>query len=344
MGRVGPQRRPGDSGPQVRSGRARSDVRPRARRAHLAIRRRDRRLRLRSHRIATDSTAARGEPPGSRASIRKRPSSARGGAWTTGRSAARRSNTSIASRSPPIAGTDIYLGGFADRRAGALQPLSYVRELARVALAAGARIHAGARVVTLDADGSGWRAVTATGATVRAETVLIATNAYADGLVPGLARSIVALNSLQIATAPIPPPLAPDAAPERRNAVRHAPGDPLLAARRRGPPADGRSRSVRGAGFGARLEPSRARRAHAFPGAADVPFTHRWGGRVAVHVDYMPRLHRPQPAAAGRHGLPGARYCVADRDGRRARAHRRSIRSTIRYCRFRRCGRFRFIR
>jgi glycine/D-amino acid oxidase-like deaminating enzyme len=32
-----------------------------------------------------------------------------------------------------------------------------------------------------------------------------------------------------------------------------------------------------------------------FPALSGVPFTHRWGGRVAVHVDYLPRLHRPQP-------------------------------------------------
>ena len=32
-----------------------------------------------------------------------------------------------------------------------------------------------------------------------------------------------------------------------------------------------------------------------FPALADIPFTHRWGGRVAVHVDYVPRLHRPRP-------------------------------------------------
>jgi glycine/D-amino acid oxidase-like deaminating enzyme len=32
-----------------------------------------------------------------------------------------------------------------------------------------------------------------------------------------------------------------------------------------------------------------------FPTLRDVPFTHRWGGRVAIHVDYMPRLHRPHP-------------------------------------------------
>ena len=104
-----------------------------------------------------------------------------------------------------VAGTDFYIGGFADHRAGALQPLSYVRELARVALGAGAsrsRRRAGrqarCRLAPVGALSP------PQGATVRADTVLVATNAYADGIVPGLARSIVALNSLQIATAPIP--------------------------------------------------------------------------------------------------------------------------------------------
>lgn len=194
-----------------------------------------------------------------------------------------------------IAGTDIYLGGFADRRAGAVQPLSYARELARVALGAGARIHAGARVVALVRDGSGWRAGTANGATVRAGTVLVATNAYADDLVPGLARSIVALNSLQIATAPIPPPL-------RRTLL---PGGEMLSDTRRVIRywrLDDEGRLLMG-GRGPYREPDSphdwdhlARDVRTlFPALADVPFTHRWGGRVAVHVDYLPRLHQPQP-------------------------------------------------
>ena len=32
-----------------------------------------------------------------------------------------------------------------------------------------------------------------------------------------------------------------------------------------------------------------------FPALRDIPFTHRWGGRVAMHIDYLPRLHRPHP-------------------------------------------------
>ena len=194
-----------------------------------------------------------------------------------------------------VAGTDVYLGAFADHRAGALQPLSYARELARVALAAGARIYTGARVVSLIADGSGWRAATASGATVRAETVLMATNAYADALVPGLAQSIVSLNSLQIATAPIPQHLRRTLLPngevlsDTRRVIRYwrLDDDGRLLMGGRGPYRE--PDSERDWGHLARYV-----RKH-FPALYDIPFTHRWGGRVAVHADYLPRLHRPQP-------------------------------------------------
>src|SRR5262245_17633751 len=40
-----------------------------------------------------------------------------------------------------LTGTDAYVGGFVDHRGGVVQPLSYVRGLARAAQKAGARIH-----------------------------------------------------------------------------------------------------------------------------------------------------------------------------------------------------------
>ncbi len=194
-----------------------------------------------------------------------------------------------------IAGTDIYIGAFADARAGALQPLSYVRELARVAIAAGARVYRGARVVTLEIDGNGWRAATAVGASVHAHTVLVATNAYADRVIPGLAHSIVALNSLQIATAPIPPALRRTLLPngetlsDTRRVIRYwrLDDEGRLLMGGRGPFRDALAERDWGH-LAAHV------RRH-FPALAEVPFTHRWSGRVAVHVDYMPRLHRPHP-------------------------------------------------
>ena len=153
LGRVGPQWRPGDPGPQIRSRRDRSDVRPRARRAPLALRRRRRPISSSTSSRGTGSTAARGARRGSRASIRAKAATRARRAWTTGE--ARGADVAYLDRergrrrSPaPIS----IVGAFVDQRAAALQPLSYVRELARAALAAGARVHGGARVVTLDAE------------------------------------------------------------------------------------------------------------------------------------------------------------------------------------------------
>ena len=43
---------------------------------------------------------------------------------------------------------------------------------------------------------------------------MLATNAYTDGLIPGLAQTIVPLHSFQIATAPLSPDLAATILPE----------------------------------------------------------------------------------------------------------------------------------
>jgi glycine/D-amino acid oxidase-like deaminating enzyme len=105
----------------------------------------------------------------------------------------------------------------------------------------------------------------------------------------------VALNSLQIATAPIPLPL-------RRTLLPN--GETLSDTRRviRYWRLDDEGRLLMG-GRGPYREPDSAHDwdhlardvRKQFPALRDIPFTHRWGGRVAVHVDYLPRLHRPQP-------------------------------------------------
>jgi glycine/D-amino acid oxidase-like deaminating enzyme len=194
-----------------------------------------------------------------------------------------------------LAGTGRYLGAFVDRRAGALHPLSYARELCRAALALKARVHSRNRVTALARSGRRWRAETSTGATVEADTVIVAANAYVDGLIDGLAPSIVAANSLQIATAPL--------SPAQRRAI--LPGGEVLSDTRRIIRywrLDRDGRLIMG-GRGPYREPGPERDwAHLkrdvrdlFPDLRDVDFTHRWGGRVAIHPDYMPRLHRPAP-------------------------------------------------
>ena len=201
-------------------------------------------------------------------------------------------------------GADIYVGAFVDRRAGALHPLSYARELARVAISAGARVHGRTRVDSLVRDGTTWHARTPHGE-VAADTVLLCTNAYSAGLVPDLPRSIVAANSLQIATEPLPAGL---------RAVILPGGEVLSDTRKviRYWRLDGEGRLLMG-GRGPYREPGPERDwAHLkreverlYPALKGIGYTHRWGGRVAIHPDYWPRLHAPQPGLFAAIGCQG---------------------------------------
>ena len=60
------------------------------------------------------------------------------------------------------------------------------------------------RVTALARDGARWRVTTAHGAVVTAGQVLLATNGYTDGLWPQLRQTVIAANSFQVATEPLP--------------------------------------------------------------------------------------------------------------------------------------------
>jgi glycine/D-amino acid oxidase-like deaminating enzyme len=203
-----------------------------------------------------------------------------------------------------LLGNDRYVGAFVDRRAGALHPLSYARALAGAAIAKGARIHSGSRVRAIVRDRS-WRVTTDRGAGVDCDTVLLCTNAYSNGLIDGLAKSIVAANSLQIATAPLPDSMRRTILPggevmsDTRNIIRYyrLDRDGRLIMGGRGPYREP----------GPELDWAHLKRdVHdLFPALRGIEFTHRWGGRVAIHPDYMPHLHEPAPGLMTAIGCQG---------------------------------------
>ncbi|MHC8380638.1 FAD-dependent oxidoreductase [Pseudomonas sp. LB3P14] len=60
-------------------------------------------------------------------------------------------------------GTENYLGGWVDPRAGSLHPLSYARGPAKAAMGQGAMIHGHSRVTGLQRQRQGWHLSTALG-------------------------------------------------------------------------------------------------------------------------------------------------------------------------------------
>jgi len=215
----------------------------------------------------------------------------------------------------PLIGSDLYLGGWIDRRAGHLQPMSYVRGLAAAAHRAGAAIYVGSPATSLARQGNQWRLATPRGEII-ADTVLIGTNGYTDGLWPGLARTVVPMVSFQAATGPLPPEIGARILPEGQCAsdTRR-----LLWYYRR----DAEGRLVMGgrAPFRENLGPADAVHLRAavdrlYPQLRQIPFEHYWAGRVAMTQDSIAHLHELAPGLWAGLGYNGRGVGLATLFGR----------------------------
>jgi gamma-glutamylputrescine oxidase len=184
-------------------------------------------------------------------------------------------------------GSTAYHGAVVYERTGGLHPARFHAGLVRRAVAAGVTVAGSTRAVSLTPRPAGVAVVTTRG-TVAAGRVVVCTNAYADGLVPALARRVLPVGSFIIATEVLDPALARSVSPRHRMLVdtknflhywRLTPDGRLLFGGRRS------------------LSPSTIAEARDFlhaamlrihPQLAGVRVARAWGGDVAVTVDRMP--------------------------------------------------------
>ena len=203
-----------------------------------------------------------------------------------------------------LTGTDWYRGGYLDRRAGTVQPLSYARGLAHAAIKAGAALHGQSPVAALRETAGGWRVETESGASVTASKVLLCTNGYSDltGYLPAIVKSVVPFYSYQIATKPL-----------SDNVLKSLPAHGLGVSETRRILSyyriDRAGRFVlgaRGALNGSLADPafdlSRERLRQLFPHLTEEPLEYAWNGRVAITPDHLPRFLE---AAPGLHAAMG---------------------------------------
>ena len=214
-----------------------------------------------------------------------------------------------------LSGSARYVGGWIDRRAGTLQPLSYVRGLARAVQRAGAEIYTQSPAQRLRRSGTQWHIETP-GGTLACDTVLIATNAYSEQLTQTLGRTFVAVPSFQVATAPMPPHLRATVLPERQ-----AVSDTwrLLRYFR----LDGAGRLIMGARgtFGTTslrktAEPHYRAVREIYPQLSELPFEYHWGGLVAMTPDHLPHVHELAPGLRTGLGYNGRGVAMATVMGR----------------------------
>lgn len=213
-------------------------------------------------------------------------------------------------------GTSGFRGGWIDYRAGSVQPLSYARGLLMACRLAGVKVYGDSAATNLQRDGDGWRVTLATGATVRASRVVLATNGYTDNLWPGLKQTVLPAQSFLVATAPLPASVGDAILP---NGEVSSDSRRLLVYFRR----DAQGRFVLG-GRGPFHDPSSVTDwkhvEHAmclmFPQLKGVPIDYRWAGRVAVTADFLPHLHEPEPGIVMALGYNGRGVAMATAMGR----------------------------
>ncbi|WP_375784931.1 NAD(P)/FAD-dependent oxidoreductase [Bradyrhizobium sp. Pha-3] len=110
-----------------------------------------------------------------------------------------------------------YSGALLDRRAGTIQPLSYLRGLAQAALAAGVRIFTQSAVLTASDGGSRWK-VDSTNGSVWADWVIVTTDAYARGPWSRVRQEQIHLPYFNFATHPLSDSHRASILPERQEA------------------------------------------------------------------------------------------------------------------------------
>ncbi|MBX3539095.1 MAG: FAD-binding oxidoreductase [Chelatococcus sp.] len=194
---------------------------------------------------------------------------------------------------PRYTGAQGYFGGIFDPHGGHLDPLALTRGFAAAASNAGARIAENTTVRRVTRDGAGWRLDTNRG-TVTARVVVATGDGSLGNLLPEVAGHVVPIVNFMVATEPLG---------NRAAAVlteRYAASDSKFVVNYFKRTADDRLVFGGGESYGnavpsnirARVQP---RMLKVFPGLADVPLTHAWGGRLGITATRLPFVRKFGP-------------------------------------------------
>ena len=187
-------------------------------------------------------------------------------------------------------GSTAFHGGLLDRRAGTINPMGYVRGLARAAVAAGAGLSVGVTARKLTRDADRWIIETDRGR-VSARFVVLGTNAYTDNLWPGLKQTFTMIHYFQAATSPLGP--LGDFILSERQGIWDT-GKIMFSMRRDafGRLIVGSMGRVIGNDKGLSHRWARQRIRAIFPELSNIEFEKFWHGRIAMTPDHLPRIFR----------------------------------------------------
>ena len=188
-----------------------------------------------------------------------------------------------------LTGSQIFHGGLMDQRAGTIQPLGYLRGLARAAQAKGAKIFENSPAIQIERKKGSWSVITQN-ARVTAKTVLFAQNAYTENDVGGATPKTATVNYFQAVTYSLSDEIWASILPQEQGCWDTA---PIMTSVRKA----SKNRLVIGAmgrptGLGEYIHLRWAQRkiAKLFPALENTKFESHWSGKISMSSDYIPKV------------------------------------------------------
>lgn len=217
-------------------------------------------------------------------------------------------------------GSRRFAGALFDARAGTIQPLAYVRGLARAAIGAGATIHTRSRVTGFARQGATWRVTTATGH-VEAGWLILATNVHTDALQDEIRRELVRVPYFNIATAPLDASVAGHILPGGEGAWNTLTVPTSFRRDAAGRLIIGSVGAGRAGGAAVHTAWAKRELKRLFPELPPVEFEVGWNGLIGLTSDSLPHLKRLGPNAVSISGCNGRGIVPGTVYGRELAAH-----------------------
>ena len=191
---------------------------------------------------------------------------------------------------PTVIGSQRYLGGLVDMGSGHLHPLNLALGEAHAARSLGVQLYEHSPVTRIH-PGTPLRIETASGS-VQADSLVLACNAYLNGLEPRLAARVLPAGSYIIATERLPEPLARELLPQNMAVC-----DQRVALDYYRLSADNRLLFGGACHYSGR-DPSdiaaymRPKMLEVFPQLANVRIDYQWGGMIGIGANRLPQIGR----------------------------------------------------
>ena len=200
-------------------------------------------------------------------------------------------------------GSAAFFGALFDPRAGTIQPLAYAWGLARAAQAAGAQLHGQSPALEVEHKDGVWQ-VRTPGGSIRARSLIQATNAYHRGLARRKPAH-VPVHYFQYATDPLPEEIRAAILPGGEGCWDTGLIMTSFRLDRTGRMIIGGMGALDHLASGIHRAWVRRKLAQLYPALSGQPLVTGWHGRIAMTGDHIPKITRPGPGALAAHGYSG---------------------------------------